>query len=143
MGKHLVIGILSAAAIACGGTGRANTDQEQQQPTTAEDPCRVRSLEEICAYEVCPSSPAQVPRECGSLVPTERRATACGGTLMSVSGGFSGRNWAFDHDDQLVGVEIWLDLPHECADGTQSFSTVYGSVCEAEAAATDLCETTP
>jgi hypothetical protein len=139
--KQMLIGVLSAAVMACGGGGSG--DEQKQQTATGEDPCRVRPLEEACANGTCPSSPDEVPRECGSMFPTERYATTCGGTMMSRSGGFSGANWVFDENDELVGLETWLDLPHECADGTRSFSTLYGSVCEPEGEAMSVCETAP
>lgn len=138
--KQMLIGVLSAAMMACGSSGGAGDDQ-QPQPATGDDPCRVRALDEVCANGACPSSPDEVPRDCGSMFPTERYATTCGGTMMSRSGGFTGANWIFDENDALVGLEAWEDLPHRCADGTQSFSTFYGSVCEREGEA--LASTCP
>ena len=138
-----LIGILSAAIVACGSNGGVGDDQQQRQPATGEDPCRVRSLDEFCASESCPSSPDKVPRDCGGLLPSERYATACGGTMTQVNNGFSGRNWVFDENDQLVGLEIWLDLPHECADGTNASSYVYGTVCETEGEGMPVCEGAP
>ena len=144
-----LIGMLGAAIVACGGggggggSGGVDDDQQQQQPATGEDPCRVHSLDELCASEPCPGSPDQVPRECGSLLPTERFATTCGGTVMKRNGGFSGRNWVFDENDELVGLQIWLDLPHECADGTNASAYVYGTVCETEGEGVPVCEGAP
>lgn len=142
--RWTLMAMLGAALVACsGGDGSQESsigDDEKQQPTTVEDPCRARSLEEACSSGTCPSSPDTVPRECGSPFPTKRYASACGGTIMSRSGGFSVANWVFDENDQLVGLETWVDVAQECADGTRSHSTIYGSTCETEGEGVPVCE---
>ena len=92
-------------------------------------PCQ-ESLEALCRRFTCPSSPADLEDECGSDYELTRADQVCGGSAVSLFGGFTGAVWFFDANGNLAGARFSSDVTHTCSDGHESWVRIYGATCD-------------
>jgi hypothetical protein len=110
--------------VAGGDGGRGGADGLNEV-----DACQ-RPLASYCA----PGSPIDpcnvtLTEACHDQGDVNSHYSVCGGTIVDSDHGTYAETWAFDAQGTLVGYRFDDDTPHDCRDGTSSFTTIYGTFC--------------
>jgi hypothetical protein len=97
------------------------------------------TVEDLCAPDQCPASPASLLDGCADLFSFTSAPTACGGSVVTTSGGFVATSWYFDASGKLTGALVYSDVPSTCPDGHDSYESVYGTICAQQGQESDAC----